>query len=147
MAKIAINDGAVEYDGDEQIGYLLRRAYQRHLSIFQENVTDSTITSVQFSLLCKLYADNDMSQSDLVSVTSIDQATIRGVISRLRSRHLISIHKDHTDGRKVIISITESGRKVVESMIPQAINITNLTYGGLNSAERVALAYLLKKII
>src|SRR4051812_959331 len=38
----------------EQVGYLLRRAYQRHLAIFQANAGDPQITAVQFSTLCAL---------------------------------------------------------------------------------------------
>ena len=47
--------GSMDYDFSKQIGYLLRRAYQRHLAIFQAKASDSQLTSVQFSTLCALH--------------------------------------------------------------------------------------------
>ena len=44
------------YHVTEQVGHLLRKAYQRHLSIFQTNASDPDLTSVQFVTLCALHA-------------------------------------------------------------------------------------------
>ena len=49
--------------------------------------------------------------------------------------------------RKVIIEITEAGLTLVEKMVPRARAITELTFNGLNQAERVALLYTLRQII
>ena len=43
------NDAA-KYDFTQQIGYLLRRAYQRHTAIFQQTVPASQLTAAP---LCK----------------------------------------------------------------------------------------------
>src|SRR5882762_9192563 len=42
------------YVFSNQIGHLLRRAYQRHLAIFQQNASDPNLTSIQFVTLCAL---------------------------------------------------------------------------------------------
>lgn len=138
---------AEEYDVFQQVGHLLRRAYQRHLAIFQENAGDENITSVQFVVLCTLNDNGPLSQIDLVTLTAIDQATIRGIIERLCARSLVSLSKDKNDGRKVIVSLTPLGRDLVETMIPRALNISKLTMGSLNPAEQVALTYALRRMI
>ncbi|MFI2901480.1 MarR family winged helix-turn-helix transcriptional regulator, partial [Klebsiella aerogenes] len=76
------------------MGFLLRRAYQRHLAIFQANTGDSELTSVQFSTLCALRDNGPQSQGELVKATGVDQATIRGIIERLKARRLVSLAKD-----------------------------------------------------
>lgn len=40
------------YHFTEQVGHLLRKVYQRHVAIFQQNVGDSQLTAVQFITLC-----------------------------------------------------------------------------------------------
>lgn len=134
------------YDFTEQVGYLLRRAYQRHLAIFQDNTAEQ-LTSVQFSTLCALKRLGPSSQAELVTATAVDQATIRGIIGRLKDRNLIMLRKDAVDARKVIVVISDLGLKVLDQMIPRALVISELTVAELNAAERVALTFILRKII
>ncbi|GGE04034.1 MarR family transcriptional regulator [Aureimonas endophytica] len=144
----AAREGATEaddaYDLTSQVGYLLRRAYQRHLSIFQAESGEAQITSVQFSTLCALKDNGPQSQGDLVKVTGIDQATIRGIVDRLKARGLIALSKDPADARKVITAITPTGLDLLSEMIPRARRITELTMENLNPAERMALLHTLR---
>ncbi|RIX98493.1 MarR family transcriptional regulator [Aureimonas flava] len=146
-AEEDVPDGAAPYEITEQVGYLLRRAYQRHLAIFQANSGDGQLTSVQFSTLCALRDHGPQSQSELVRATGVDQATIRGIVDRLKARALISLAKDPADARKVIIAASPAGLDMVAEMIPHARRITELTFGGLNPAERLALLHTLRRIV
>ncbi|OLP45945.1 MarR family transcriptional regulator [Rhizobium oryziradicis] len=135
------------YNVTEQVGHLLRRVYQRHLAIFQENAFDPSMTSVQFMTLCVLRDRGPSSQSELVRATAIDQGTIRGIIERLTARGLISLARDEQDGRKVIMALTPEADALLDNMVPSAQTISELTMGSLNPAERVALIYLLKRLL
>lgn len=134
------------YTFTQQVGHLLRKAYQKHLAIFQENASDPHLTSVQFVTLCALRDNGASSQAELVKATAVDQATIRGIIDRLKARGLITISKDGQDGRKVIMSLLPAGQAVLDGMYPKAHLITELTMKRLNPAERIALLYLLRKV-
>ncbi|KQS83099.1 MULTISPECIES: MarR family winged helix-turn-helix transcriptional regulator [unclassified Rhizobium] len=134
------------YQVTEQVGHLLRKAYQRHLSIFQSNASDPDLTSVQFVTLCALHDLGPSSQVELVKATSVDQATIRGIVERLKARGLVDLSRDEVDGRKVIISLLPKGETVLQQMYPQGHIISEQTMKRLNPAERVALLFLLRKI-
>ncbi|VGO09298.1 Transcriptional regulator, MarR family [plant metagenome] len=134
------------YVFSSQVGHLLRRAYQRHTALFQEFIPDSKLTVAQFVVMCALSDDGTASISELVKATVIDQATIRGVVDRLKSRELIALQPDPIDRRKVIVSLTDEGTQLVAEMKPHAQAISEATFGPLNEAERVALLYLLRKI-
>ena len=134
------------YDVTEQIGHLLRKAGQRHTAIFQQNVGDAQLTAIQFVTLCALRDQGPSSQAELVEATAIDQGTIRGIIDRLKARGLIVLTHSEKDRRKVIVDLTPAGRAVLDAMIPRAKQISELTMGDLNAAERVAILYLLKKM-
>ena len=129
------------------MGHLLRRNYQRHLAIFQAAAADRQLTSVQFVTLCAISDYGPSSQAQLVNSTAIDQATIRGIISRLVERKLIKLSADPSDKRKVVASLTGQGRLLLQEMIPSAREITIETVAPLNPAEREALMFLLRKLI
>jgi DNA-binding MarR family transcriptional regulator len=125
---------------------LLRRAYQRHTALFQHFIPDSKLTVAQFVVMCALADDGPASIASLVKATVIDQATIRGVVDRLKNRDLISLQADPSDRRKVMVTLTPGGTQLVAEMRPFAQTITEETFGPLNEAERVALLYLLRKM-
>ncbi|MET0904604.1 MAG: MarR family transcriptional regulator [Bradyrhizobiaceae bacterium] len=135
------------YVFSDQIGFLLRRAYQRHLAIFQARISDSQLTSVQFSTMCALQDRGPQSQGELVKATGVDQATIRGIIERLKARRLIALSKDPVDARKVIVSLTSSGADMLKRIVPLAADVTELTFGSLNPGERTALVYTLQRML
>ncbi|MHC3912227.1 HTH-type transcriptional repressor NicR [Achromobacter marplatensis] len=131
----------------DQIGHLLRRVYQRHTALFQQYIPDSQLTAAQFVVLCSVRDNGASSLADLVKATVIDQATVRGVVDRLKQRELVQVDHDPVDRRKVVINLTRIGRELVAQMEPFAKQITESTYGNLNPAERVALDFLLTKML
>jgi DNA-binding MarR family transcriptional regulator len=135
------------YDFSQQIGHLLRRAYQRHLAIFQAHAVDTQLTSTQFVTLCALRDHGPSPQTELIRATGIDQATIRGIIERLAKRGLLAFLSDPHDRRKVILTLTEAGRELLGRMVPNALMISELTMGALNPAERAAVVFTLRKMI
>ena len=135
-----------DYDFSEQVGHLLRKAYQWHMSIFQELSCEPNLTAPQFVALCTIQEMKTCSITDIVKATAVDQATMRGVVERLKSKEWINLSEDPTDKRKVVIQLSESGEALVARMIPCAKQVTEATLGNLNPAERVALTFLLKKM-
>jgi DNA-binding MarR family transcriptional regulator len=141
------NQGASSCQVKSQVGYLLRRNYQRHLAVFQALACDKQLTSVQFVTLCVIHEDGPSSQVDLINSTGIDQATIRGIINRLKARKLIKLSTEPSDKRKVVASLTDLGRQLLQRMIPCAEAITAETMAPLNPAEREAFLFLLRKLM
>ena len=138
--------GLKSYNLDDQIGYLLRKAYQRHLAIFQQYIGASQLTAVQFTVLYTVNLFENCSQKELVEHTAIDQATIRGIVERLIKRGLLFQQPDQNDKRKVTISITELGGQVLVDTVGNAKSISDKTLEPLNPAEILALIHTLKKI-
>ena len=142
-----MNNVEHDYIIEEQVGYLLRRVYYHHLSIFQQSLDETRLTSVQFAVLYAVNKLQECSQKELVEDTGIDQATIRGIIQRLKDKQLISQDPDQHDKRKVLIHMTAQGKEELDLAIPIAETITDLTLNTLNPAEKIALKFLLQKII
>jgi DNA-binding MarR family transcriptional regulator len=130
----------------EQVGFLLRKAYQRNMAIWQANSIDPQLTSVQAAVLSTLWDIGPCSLTELGREAAMDPATTRGVVDRLHERKMISLMSDVADARKVIVRLQPSGRKLIASMRPALRRIADLTMARLNPAERIALVFLLKRV-
>lgn len=133
-----------QYQLDLQIGYLLRLANQRHLEIFSDLMP--SLTPTQFSVLARLSEVGDLSQNELGRRVGIDGATTNGVIERLNRKGLIQSTTDSKDRRRLRISLTPAGRKIVLETTPIAQSITAKTLAGLSKTEAKQLTSLLIKL-
>ena len=135
-----------DYVLDEQIGYVLRIANQRHAGIFQSLIRKD-LTPTQFSVLIRLSEKGELSQNFLGRLVALDTATTKGVVDRLRAKSLIQSRPDAADKRRAIISLTDEGRAVIETLKEDGRRISEKTLGPLKSSERRNLLYLLNKIV
>src|SRR5919108_5306346 len=107
------SDPAESYRLEDQVGYWLRRAYQRHMAIFAGIMADLDLTSMQFAALVKLRELKAVSQTELGRLTGMDRATISGVVARLKGRDLVLYKPDPLDRRSRIIVLTPSGEALL----------------------------------
>lgn len=139
-----VENAAAGYRLDEQVGYLLRRAQQRHLAIFSALLPD--LTPTQFATLAKLYETGPLSQNELGRQASMDAATIKGVVDRLRKRGLIITRRDDRDQRRIYLSLSAEGERQYAAAAARAAEITRRTVADLSDAEHAQLIGLLKKL-
>jgi DNA-binding MarR family transcriptional regulator len=143
---VSNNQTSPKYIFSDQVGHLLRKVYQRHVAIFQQSIPDSQLTAAQFVTMCAIQEWSPCSLSAIVKATAIDQATIRGIVERLKARELITVTHDAEDKRKLMVLLTPAGTNLLNATIPFAFQITESTFGNLNPAERLALMHLLRKM-
>lgn len=135
---------ADSYRLDDQIGFILRRASQRHLTIFAESISD--LTSTQFAVLAKLYEVGPISQNELGRQTAMDGATIKGVIDRLRKRAYVKSRPAPDDRRRIVVELTKAGKQTYLDCVDAAVKITEKTLAPLNAKETAVFLNLLRKI-
>jgi DNA-binding MarR family transcriptional regulator len=141
----ADDDSRDAYYLDEQIGFLLRRAHQRHISIFTLCM-DRNLTPQQFSVLARLGEAKSLSQNELGRQTAMDPSTINGVVQRLIVRGLIGKQKSNKDKRMILLELTDTGGAALEQMLSVAHEITRETLAPLSKAEQDHLLDLLRRI-
>ena len=132
------------YQLDDQVGYKLRLANQRHLEIFSRHLPE--VTPTQFSILVRLCEVGEVSQNQLGRLVAMDAATTKGVITRLIDRGLVQARQDGQDLRRLQISLTHEGHRVLRTAIKKAQAITEETTERLTSREALRLMTLLDKL-
>lgn len=142
----ARNSAEHGYVLDEQIGFLLRKAYQRNSTIFGE-VVPGPLTTTQFSVMYRLAEDGPMSQNLLGRSVAMDGATTKGVVDRLIKRGLLTTSPDPDDRRRHLVSLTADGVALIDDAIAAAIKVSAETLAPLREKEKETLLRLLNKII
>lgn len=135
----------LDYRLDSQVGFLLRRATQRHVAIFAARM-GAELTPTQWAALAKLREEGPTSQNLLGRNTAMDAATVKGVVDRLIARKLIEARGDPADARRRVVALTSEGQRLVDSLLAEAVAITEETLASLTPEERIQLVALLRKL-
>ena len=133
------------YRLEEQVGFVLRLAAQRHAAIFQAHSL-MKLTPTQFSALIRIAEVGTCSQNHLGRLTAMDVATIKGVIDRLREKALVTLRRDPGDKRRTVIALTPMAADMIPKLHHAGHTITEATLEPLTPKERERLLKLLNKI-
>ncbi len=133
------------YRLDDQVGFVLRQAQQRHATLFSSLMIEG-LTPTQWAALAKLAEVGACSQNKLGRLTAMDAATIKGVIDRLNARGFARATADAEDARRLLIELTPLGAEIYARAAPIAQEITAKTLAPLEDDERRALLGLLRRL-
>jgi DNA-binding MarR family transcriptional regulator len=134
------------YRLEDQVGFLLRRAYQRASSNLIDRIGPHDLTAPQFATLARLYERGPLSQNLLGRLVAMEPANIRDVVLRLKKRRLVTTRRDPGDGRLIVVGLTASGLSLVEQLLPIEIACTAKTLAKLNANEKRILYDLLGRL-
>jgi MarR family transcriptional regulator, lower aerobic nicotinate degradation pathway regulator len=134
------------YRLEDQVGFLLRRAYQRASSNLVDRIGPHDLTAPQFATLARLYERGPLSQNLLGRLVAMEPANIRDVVLRLKRRRLVTTRRDTGDGRLIVVGLTASGLSLVEQLLPIEIECTAKTLAGFSASEKKILYDLLGRL-
>ncbi len=123
LTDIAIED----FELFQAPGHLIRRAQQRAVEFYAEEVGENGLRPRQFALLLSIGRNPGANQTDLVRITGIDRSTMTDLARRLADRGLLERRPTAGDKRSKALWITAAGRRAVAG-----------TYAGmLRTQERI----------
>lgn len=131
---------------DEQIGHLLRRAYQRAAANLTARIAVHDVTPVQFAVMARLWERGSATQNELGRLAAVDAPTAHGVVRRMMARGLLAAEPVPGDRRLRRLSLSASGEALFLRLVPAALDGMAATLEPLDAAEREQLAALLRKL-
>lgn len=137
---------AVTYRLDDQVGFLLRLAYQRASANLVDEIGAYDLTPAQFATLARLYERGTVSQNLLGRLVAMEPANIRDVVLRLKKRRLVTTKRDPADGRLILVGLTPKGFSLVQDLAPIEVECTSKTLAALNANEKKLLYDLLRRL-
>jgi DNA-binding MarR family transcriptional regulator len=139
-------DEAAGYRLEAQIGFMLRRAHQKATGIFNAVMGEFGVTPMQFATLAKLHDAGRVSQNELGRLTAMDPATIWGVVNRLAKQGYVAQSPAPSDGRLVMVELTDAGREATQRMKAVAAEVSRETLRPFTDEEAKQLLALLSRL-
>ena len=133
------------YRLDDQVGYRLRLASQRHAALFQARMSEG-LTPTQLAVLVRLGEEGPCAQNQLGRLAHLDVATVKGVVDRLAAKDLVTFSADARDHRRRVVALSERGKALLPTLHALGLEISRATLAPLDRSERAVLLSLLAKI-
>lgn len=141
-----LESGPGDYVLEDQVGHLLRRAYQRHLALFQNIFGDDGPTAMQFAALNTLYNRGPLSQNHLGRLIAMDPPTVKGVVARLEAKGWVTRAPDADDARLKRVSLTPAAIEALPGMIERARAVTAATLAPLSREDQARTLAVLRRM-
>jgi len=128
-------------------GHLIRRAHQISSAIFNAEMLEFELTSVQFIALVAIADHAALDATRVAEMIVVDKATVGGVLERLERKGLIVRRKNPADGRMKVLVATAAGRALITVCFNRVEDLQTRILGPLSAAERETLMRLLAKLV
>jgi DNA-binding MarR family transcriptional regulator len=127
-------------------GHLLRRAQQTITAIFNQEMADAELTSVQFLALVAIDDIPGLDATRLAERIVTDKATIGGVIERLTRKGLIERRPSPNDKRAKILATTPAGRAMITVCFDRVGEVQRQFLAPLDEREQALFLSLLQRV-
>ncbi len=116
--------------------------------VLSENIMDGIgMHRAQATLLCRLYVNNGMTQSEIADQLSVQGATVTNILQRMEEAGLVSRRRDPDDNRLVRVYLTEALRENERAITQKFVELEAAVFDGIADAERVRLRGLLRQML
>ena len=127
-------------------GSLIRRAQQRHVAIWQREVS-TEVTSVQYAVLLVLEQRPGISQRELGDELDLDRSTIAELVARMVRNGVLERVGDPQDKRRNTLYLTAPGRAQLGELKPRVANVEQVLTQHLSGEEREQLRGLMERLL
>ena len=109
-------------------------------------ISNGKMTCQQFITLETISRKDDWCMNELVESLDSSFSTITGMVDRLVNLELASRHRGDADRRKVYVSITQKGRKIVNEVLSQKREGIEQVFKRLTPEERQLYLEIIEKL-
>jgi DNA-binding MarR family transcriptional regulator len=100
-----------------------------------------------FSVLFNLWVWGPMETRGIAASMACSRPTVTGLVATLTGRGLVRRAQHASDGRLVVLSLTDDGLRTIEAVFPRFNEGETRVTRGLNDEEKATLAQLLRRVV
>jgi DNA-binding MarR family transcriptional regulator len=101
----------------------------------------------QATLLCRLYEQNGMTQSEIGRQLGVQGATVTNMLQRMEESDLIRRRRDAEDNRLVRVYLTRSGEERERTITEQFLKLQRLVFEGISEVDRALFRRVLSQML
>ena len=132
---------------DLELVILLNRAVNLHNRHAAEVFRKHGLTTMQFAVLEALYHKGDLKVGEIVEKILATGGNMTVVLNNLEREDMIARSVHPQDSRSWLIAITEKGRKKIEDIFPEYLEVVRTFFSVLPEGEKSATIRSLKRFL
>ena len=132
---------------DLELVVVLNRAANLHNRHATEVFRKHGLTTMQFAVLEALYHKGDLKVGEIVEKILATGGNMTVVLNNLEREGMVVRCAHPQDSRSWLISITEKGKRKIEDIFPEYLEIIQTFFSVLPEEEKSAVVRSLKKLI
>ena len=136
----------MKFDLNAYVPFLLNRAGTRIASAFSAKLKEYGITINSWRLLASLYQHGTLHVGELADASSIEMWTVSRMVTRMDKEGLVTRQREAKDARSVRVALTDRGNKLVEDLIPHAMEHEAIPLDGFSAEETRLLQDMLERL-
>lgn len=126
---------------------LLAQLCQSYRTLSDKLMDDIAMHRAQATLLCKLYATDGASQSEIATMLGVQGATVTNMLQRMEEAGLVTRQRDEEDNRLVRVYLTEMGKEKKCLIHEQFSKVEAAIFAGFSVEERTILRSMLARML
>ncbi|MNI64031.1 HTH-type transcriptional repressor NicR [compost metagenome] len=130
----------------QTLGYWLHHTSALHRRAFATETKKFGLTTEQYGLLFQLRDREEVSQKKLAGLIHKDQATTGKIVEKLEAKGLLKRLPDPSDRRAFQLYISDTGREVLNELIPIAEALETQAWEGLSAEEMKIFESLMHRL-
>ena len=119
-------------------------AYRSLSDVLMDQIT---LHRSQAMVLCKLFNQDGMTQSEIAQQLSVQGATVTDMLQRMEEAGLVSRRRDLDDNRLVRVYLTDTGQEKERFIMEQFLKLESAVFAGFDESERVLLRQFLNRAL
>lgn len=120
---------------ERSVAFQIRRAHLAFDRLLTMRLSKHGIKSGYYNYLRSLWNKEGVTQRDLSEATRVTETTTVALLKGMANDGLIDRAKDKSDGRKVVVNLSEKGRSLEPLLLPYAIELNSVAVRGIDPAE------------
>jgi len=137
----------MDFKKDESAGYLANHMARLFANALHERIRPLGLAPAQFMTLLELWAEDGLTQKDLVRRLDIEQATMANTLKRMERDGLIEKQENPKDRRAQLIRLTDKARRLQNEATAAANEVNGIALSGLSEDERRVFISTMSRVI
>jgi DNA-binding MarR family transcriptional regulator len=126
--------------------WILSSAATRSHRLLHKHLARAGVDGYEYRCISALATKGQLSQAELGHATVLDPRDVTHTVRALEGRGLVSRENDPSHGRRVLVSLTATGRRTASRLATVMADVQDEIFGRLSPEERSALLRLLEHV-
>ena len=135
------------FDKARSAGYLANHMARLFAHGLQDRIRSLGLTTGQFPALLELWAEDGLTQRELVDRIDIEQATMANTLARMERDGLVTRRRHPEDARAQQIWLTDKAKALQGRATAAAAEQNAVALAGLSEAEHAEFLALMRRVI